>query len=62
MMDLCKWCLTGSGEGAMESSERQRECVTFRFGLDGSSWEQHGLQKAKISEEPAPWQLPRLLT
>lgn len=41
LMDLCKGCLIGSGEAAMESAERQRECVTPDFGLDGSFWEQH---------------------
>lgn len=41
VVDLWKSCLIGSGEAATESSERQRECVTFDFGLDGFFWEQH---------------------
>lgn len=31
----------GSGKAATEPAERQRECVTPDFGLDGSFWEQH---------------------
>lgn len=36
LMGLCKGCPTGGGEAATDSSERQRECEMFDFGLDGS--------------------------